>query len=117
MVPKLVDYLNQAVLISIPVLRSDAKCRPYVLLGVEMQGLWLQDKELVTELASREKEVSVDPSAPVFVPFSSVGFVVLPAPVAKVVSVDALTQGRPIRAVAVELAQSESKRAGAQKKK
>jgi len=98
MIPKLVDYLNQTVLVSIPALHSDAKCRSYVLLGVEMQGLWLQDEKLVGELTSLATEMSVDARAPVFVPFASIAFVVLPAPVTKVVGVQGLTHGRPMPA-------------------
>jgi hypothetical protein len=96
MIPKLVDYLNQTVLVSIPALQSDAKCRSYMLLGVEMQGLWLQDEKLVGELTSLTKGMSVDSQAPVFVPFAAIAFVVLPAPVTKVVDVQALTHGRPM---------------------
>jgi hypothetical protein len=98
MIPKLVNYLNHTVLVCIPVLHPDAKCRQYVLLGVELQGLWLQDPDLVSELTSLEKKVAVDPATPVFVPFASIAFVVLPAPVTKVVDVQALTRARPIQA-------------------
>jgi hypothetical protein len=115
MIPKLVNYLNQTVLVSIPALHSDAKCRRYVLLGVEMQGLWLQDPDFVGELTAMEKEVSVEPATPVFVPFSAIAFVVLPAPVAKVVDVQALTRERPIQAEAPGAAGS--RRPSAQKKR
>jgi hypothetical protein len=117
MIPKLVDYLNQVVLVSTPALHSDAKCRPYVLLGVEMQGLWLQHEELVGELTSSEKRASVDARAPVFVPFASIACVVLPQPVAKVVDLHALTQGRPMPVDASGSARSPHRRVSAHKKR
>jgi hypothetical protein len=117
MVPKLVDYLNQPVLVSIPALYSDAKCRSYLLLGVEMQGLWLQNEDLVSELTSLDTQISVDARTPVFVPFSHIACVVLPAPVAKVVGVKALTQARPIPPGAPEGAASAQKRVSTPKKK
>ncbi len=117
MVLKLVDYLNQPVLVSIPALNSDAKCRSYVLLGVELQGLWLRDEDLVAELTSLEKETSIDASSPVFVPFSAIAAVVLPAPVAKVVGVQALTQARPIPPDAPDASVSAQKKVNSPKKK
>jgi hypothetical protein len=90
MIPKLADYLNQTVLVSIPVLHSDGKCRSYTLLGVEMQGLWLQDEDLVEHLASVATDASISTTAPVFVPFSHIAFVVLPAPVTRVSGFEAI---------------------------
>jgi hypothetical protein len=92
MIPKLVDYLNQTVLVSIPVLHADAKCRSFTLLGVEMQGLWLQDEALVSHLASEATDTPIAAMAPVFVPFSHVAFVLLPAPVTRVVGFPAVAE-------------------------
>jgi hypothetical protein len=40
--PKLSQYINRTVLISIPSLFADGHARPFKLLGVELHGLWLQ---------------------------------------------------------------------------
>jgi hypothetical protein len=94
MIPKLVDYLNQTVLVSIPVLHSDGKCRSFTLLGVEMQGLWLQDENLVDHLVSVATDTSIDTTAPVFVPFSHIAFILLPAHATKVSGFEAI-KGEP----------------------
>lgn len=84
MVPRLTDYLNQTILVSIPVLHSDVKCRSYTLIGVELQGLWLQSEELQRGLTATDEGNAALESMPAFVSFSHVAFVVLPAPVRKV---------------------------------
>ena len=83
MVPKLIDYLRQSVLVSIPALHSDIRCRSYTLVGVELQGLWLQSEELLDDLLDDEAQ-SAPSSTPVFVPFSQIAGIVLAAPSRKV---------------------------------
>ena len=46
MTPNLARYINKTVFVSIPALFDDAVCRPYKLLGAELNGLWLQSEEL-----------------------------------------------------------------------
>ena len=79
MVPRLADYLNQSILVSIPVLYSDVKCRGYTLVGVELHGLWLQSDELLRDVLDEAGE-GTPASTPVFVPFSHIACVVLAAP-------------------------------------
>jgi len=78
MIPKLLDYLNQTILVSMPAVHSDARCRSYTLRGVEMQGLWLESEELVGHLTPGESGKSIDAKTPVFVPFSQVACVLFP---------------------------------------
>jgi hypothetical protein len=77
MPPKLSRYLNRNVLVSIPVLFEDGRCRAYTLRGVELHGVWLDSDELVKRLVlDDEKDVSAT-STLVFVPFSQVAAVIL----------------------------------------
>jgi hypothetical protein len=94
MIPRLHDYLNQNILVSIPVLNSDIKCRPYTLLGAELHGLWLQSEEL-TDLATTEESDVPAAGAPVFVAFSHIAFVVLPPPVRKIAGFPASLRAEP----------------------
>ena len=48
---QLSKYLNRNVLVSIPALFDDGRCRAYTLRGVELHGVWLDLDELVTRLA------------------------------------------------------------------
>jgi hypothetical protein len=80
MIPKLVDYLNHPILVSIPALHSDARCRSYALRGVEMQGLWLQSEELAGHVAPADTGGYREPLAVAFVPFSQIACVLLPRP-------------------------------------
>jgi hypothetical protein len=84
MIPRLIDYLNQSILVSIPVLHSDVKCRSYTLMGLELQGLWLQSEELLQDLLDNEQGEDAPAPTPAFVSFSHIAFVVLSAPVRKV---------------------------------
>jgi hypothetical protein len=83
MVPRLADYLSQTILVSIPVLHSDVKCRSYTLVGVELQGLWLQSDELLRDVLDEAGE-GTPASTPAFVPFSHIACVVLAAPGRKI---------------------------------
>jgi len=75
MTPRLTQYLNKTILVSIPALFEDASCRAYKLLGVEVHGLWLQSEELTRRLASEDTSgcESLDPV--VFVPFAQIASV------------------------------------------
>ena len=46
MTPNLSKYVNKTILVSIPVLSEDTKCKPYTLIGIELIGLWLQSPDL-----------------------------------------------------------------------
>jgi hypothetical protein len=82
MPPKLRQYLNRSIFVSIPALFEDGKCRAYTLQSIEEDGLWLSSDQLIHRLlpgADRK-------SPPVFVPAVQIAAIVLPvltAPVAK----------------------------------
>jgi hypothetical protein len=75
--PKITEYLNKTIFVSIPALFDDGACHAYTLLGVEVQGLWLQSEELAQRLASDSTEghESFDPA--VFVPFAQIAGVMV----------------------------------------
>jgi hypothetical protein len=75
--PKLSKYLNRNVLVSIPALFEDGRCRAYTLRGVELHGVWLDSDELVTRLAPDQGNGVSAASPLVFVPFSQVAAVIL----------------------------------------
>ena len=54
MTPNLARYIDKTVFVSIPVLFDDAVCRPYELLGGELNGLSLQSEELTQRLLPDE---------------------------------------------------------------
>ncbi len=78
MTPRITQYLNKTVLVSIPALFEDGSCRAYQLLGAEVQGLWLRSEELARRLASEDTAgcESLDPV--VFVPFAQIAGVMVP---------------------------------------
>ncbi len=59
-------------MVSIPTLFNDGACRPFTLLGVEMNGLWLQSDELTGRLLPGDKEGLASTSRAVFVPFAQI---------------------------------------------
>jgi hypothetical protein len=77
MPPRITQYLNRIVLVSIPALFEDGACRAYRLLGVEVQGLWLQSEELIRRLASDDTKDHESLAPVVFVPFGQIAGVML----------------------------------------
>jgi hypothetical protein len=84
MTPNLTRYLNKTLFVSIPALFEDGTARPYTLLGVEMNGLWLQSEELTNRLLRDEGRELAELSPAVFVPFAQIAGVLvamtMPAP-------------------------------------
>jgi hypothetical protein len=78
MQPNLSSYLNQALWVTIPALFEDGAARPYTLLGVEMNGLWLQSEELTDRLLSKECRELAKRNPVVFVPFAQIAGVLVP---------------------------------------
>jgi hypothetical protein len=54
MATKLAHYLNGTISVSIPSLFGDDQPRPYKLIVLEEQGLWLQGKDLTERLNSEQ---------------------------------------------------------------
>ena len=77
MTPRMNQYLNKKILVSIPSLFEDAACRAYRLLGVEVQGLWLHSEELIQRLASDDTKDYESLGPVVFVPFAQIAGVML----------------------------------------
>jgi len=77
MTPKLTQYLNKTILVSIPALFEHGSCQAYTLHGVEVHGLWLQSKELTRRLASEDIAGSETLDPVVFIPFAQVAGVML----------------------------------------
>lgn len=79
MTPKLTQYLNRQILVSIPALFEDGRCRPFRLVGAEFNGLWLQSDELTRRLYP-EKQGEAPVSLPAFVPFAQISAVLITPP-------------------------------------
>jgi hypothetical protein len=77
MQPNLARYQNKTILVSIPALFEDAVCRPYKLLGAEINGLWLQSEELTARLLPPESGDLARLQPVVFVPFAQMAGVLV----------------------------------------
>jgi hypothetical protein len=71
-------FVNRTVLVSIPALFSDGACRPYKLLGIELNGLWLQSDDLTQRLLADETADYPAAEPAVFVPFAQIAGVMVP---------------------------------------
>ena len=78
MTPKVSQYINKTILVSIPVLFDDGRCRPFKLIGVEVPGLWLQAHDLAERLLPEAMQNYVTAEPVVFVPFAQIAGVVIP---------------------------------------
>src|SRR6185436_1879609 len=78
MMPTFSSHLNKTISVSIPALFEDGAARPYTLLGVEMNGLWLQSVELTDRLLRDEGRELVKLNPAVFVPFAQIAGVHIP---------------------------------------
>jgi hypothetical protein len=77
MTPKLKQYLNRTIMVSIPALFKDVKCRAYTLQAVEEGGLWLTSAALVDRLLP-EREQATDATTPaIYVPAGQIGALIL----------------------------------------
>jgi hypothetical protein len=79
MTPKVMQYLNKNVLVSIPALFEDGACRAHKLLGAEPHGLWLQSEELIERLMPADRQGGAPVMAAVFVPFAQIAGVMVVA--------------------------------------
>lgn len=77
MSPNLSRYLNQAIFVSIPELFEDGTALPYTLLGVELNGLWLQSDQLTERLLGDEGHQLAQLNPAVFVPFAQIAGVIV----------------------------------------
>ncbi|SRR5229473_2679569 len=79
MTPQLTRYLEKTILVSIPALFDDCKCRPYKLVGAELHGLWLESDELTRRLLPEHKKAYASAQSAVFIPFSHIAGVIVAA--------------------------------------
>jgi hypothetical protein len=70
-------HINKTVYVSIPALFQDGACRPYRLLGAELNGLWLQSADLTKRLLADDKENLAALGPVVFVPFAQIAGVLV----------------------------------------
>jgi hypothetical protein len=77
MKPNLSRYLNKTILVSIPAVFEDGKCRPYKLAGIELVGLWLEGAELANRFLAHEYKTPTPMTWAVFIPFSQIACVAI----------------------------------------
>jgi hypothetical protein len=77
MTPKIAHHLNKPILVSIPALFEDGKCRPFTLLGGELHGLWLDSAELAERLMPDDRGDYASTTVAVFVPFAQIAGVMV----------------------------------------
>ena len=77
--PNLGQYLNKTILVSIPALSQDERCRPYKLTGIELFGLWLEGIDLTSRFLPHEYKSVTSVTWATFVPFSQIACVAIPA--------------------------------------
>ena len=71
-------YLNKDILVSIPALFDDGACRPYRLLGTELNGLWLHSEDLIQRVLREDKFAYATATPVIFVPFAQIAAVLIP---------------------------------------
>ena len=76
MAPSLSKYVNKTILVSIPSLSGDVKCRPYKLTGVELIGLWVEGADLARDFLV-EHESHTQTTWTFFVPYSQIACVAI----------------------------------------
>jgi hypothetical protein len=79
---KLKQYLNHIILVSIPALFQDGRCRPHTLQAIETDGLWLSSDELTARLLPEADHKIAESKQPVFVPAAQIAAIILPPPAA-----------------------------------
>jgi len=78
MTPKVAHFLNRTILVSIPSLFEDGEARPFKLLDIEAQGLWLQSDEATARLLTNEMQAYAATAPAIFVPFAQIAAVLAP---------------------------------------
>lgn len=75
MTPNLGRYVNKTILVSIPPLSGDVKCRPYKLTGVELIGLWLEGADLADGFLGHGHKSRTPTTWAFFIPYSQIACV------------------------------------------
>ena len=77
MIPTISKFLSRTIFVSIPALFEDGTALPYTLLGVELNGLWLQADPLTERLLRDEGHQLARLNPAVFVPFAQIAGVIV----------------------------------------
>jgi hypothetical protein len=76
MVESISKFAGKTLLVSIPTLFGDVKCRPCTLVGAEIHGMWLRSEELIGRLLPSDNPyASAEPIT--FIPFTHVAAVLI----------------------------------------
>lgn len=81
MTPNLTKYVGKAILVSIPALSEDLRCRSYRLIGIELIGLWLEAEDLRGAFLADEHRSHDMVRWSFFVPFTQIACVAIAEPV------------------------------------
>jgi hypothetical protein len=96
MTPKLKQYLNRTVLVSIPSVFKHGRCHPYTLRAIEEGGLWLTSEELLDRLYPDREGTDAARHPLVYVPNAQIAALILPVmPAATTPQSPDPTQGAP----------------------
>jgi hypothetical protein len=75
MASNLSKHINETILVCIPALSKDGKCRPYKLTGIELVGLWLASPDLASTFLTQEHRSQMPLTQEFFIPFSQIACV------------------------------------------
>jgi len=121
--PNLRKFVNKTILVSIPVLSGDTKCRAYTLTGIELIGLWLEGTDLAAAFLPHEHKSQTKITWSFFVPFSQIACVAFPAAAVAAsgsgttAASQSLTPAQAVPPTAVRGSSGPSKSVGATRKK
>jgi len=74
--PPLQTYLNKSVLVGLPVLFGDVRCRPCRLVDIASNGLWLEIEGVAERLIPHEALSFASGTLTMFVPFAQISCVI-----------------------------------------
>ena len=93
MTPNLSGYINKTILVCIPSLAEDGKCRPFTLAAIEMIGLWLEGPLLEECFLTHQHRDSAARDWRFFVPYSQIACVAMPTATATSASAGTSSSG------------------------
>jgi hypothetical protein len=108
MIPNLSGYINKTILVCIPALAEDGKCRPFTLVAIEMIGLWLEGPLLEERYLTHQHRDSAARDWKFFVPYSQLACVAMPTATATSVGT-ATSSGGAVQATSTPEATQDAK--------
>jgi hypothetical protein len=79
MSPKVKQFFNRSILVSIPALFEDGECRAHALRSIEAERLWLTSDELTERLLADRERNAAETTPVIFVPAAQIAAVLPPA--------------------------------------